>query len=270
MENFNPKWRDFPHFIIGITKEIWEDRRIALLEDCYHSDIIVRGAGGLKIGCQAVIDDTLAKMAAFPDLQILAEDVIWSGGDDSHYLSSHRTVPPHGLKGGAPLNIGYTPYLFKSKEWAEKILNGPIFDEMFENLAKESGVRAFAAAGARSGRAIQTTKGPIVKPEDLKGYRLRIPPIDMFRAAFEPLGVKVVPMGLSDVYLAMSRGMYTAVHAHIAPPSGASTSSAAEMHARSSTPAVGRHRRGDPSQVRVEQPGTQDPQARVGRRIIVE
>ncbi len=110
------------------------------------------------------------------------------------------------LKGGAPLNIGYTPYLFKSKESAEKILNGPIFAEMFENLARESGVRAFAAAGARSGRAIQTTKGPIVKPEDLKGFRLRIPPIDMFRASFEPLGVKVVPMGLSDIYLAMSRG----------------------------------------------------------------
>jgi len=110
------------------------------------------------------------------------------------------------LKGGAPLNIGYVPYLFKNKEWAEKIMNGPIFDEMFESLARESGVRAFTAAGARSGRAIQTTKGPIVKPEDLKGFRMRIPPIDMFRAAFEPLGVKVVPMGLSDVYLSMSRG----------------------------------------------------------------
>ena len=92
MKNFDPKWQDFPHFIIGITKEIWEDRKIALLEDCYHRDIIVRAAGGIKIGCKAVIDDTLAKMAAFPDLQILAEDVIWSGSDDTHYLSSHRTV----------------------------------------------------------------------------------------------------------------------------------------------------------------------------------
>lgn len=92
MQNFDPKWRDFPHFIIGITKEIWEDRGIHLLETCYAPDIVVRGAGGLKIGNQAVIDDTLAKMAAFPDLQILAEDVIWSGGDDSHYLSSHRSV----------------------------------------------------------------------------------------------------------------------------------------------------------------------------------
>lgn len=109
------------------------------------------------------------------------------------------------LKGGGPLNIAYTPYLFKSKEWAEKILNGPIFAPMFEDLAKESGVRVFAAAGARSGRAIQTIKGPITKPDDLKGMRLRIPPIGMFKDAFEGLGVKVVPMGLSEVYLALSR-----------------------------------------------------------------
>jgi TRAP-type C4-dicarboxylate transport system substrate-binding protein len=77
---------------------------------------------------------------------------------------------------------------------------------MFENLAKESGVRAFAAAGARSGRAVQSIKGPVMKPEDLKGMRLRIPPIDMFRAAFESVGVKPVPMGLADVYQALSRG----------------------------------------------------------------
>jgi predicted ester cyclase len=92
MKNFDPKWRDFPHFVIGITKEIWEDRQIALLDTCYAPDIVVRAAGGMKLGNQAVIDDTLAKMAAFPDLQILAEDVIWSGGDDQHYLSSHRSV----------------------------------------------------------------------------------------------------------------------------------------------------------------------------------
>ena len=27
MRGFDPKWRDVPDFIIGITKEIWEDRR---------------------------------------------------------------------------------------------------------------------------------------------------------------------------------------------------------------------------------------------------
>lgn len=92
MKNFDPKWQDFPHFIIGITKEIWEDRQINLLDTCYAPNIIVRSAGGMKIGNQAVIDDTLAKMAAFPDLQILAEDVIWSGSQTQHYLSSHRSI----------------------------------------------------------------------------------------------------------------------------------------------------------------------------------
>jgi TRAP-type transport system periplasmic protein len=110
------------------------------------------------------------------------------------------------LKGGAPLNISYVPYLYKSKAKATEIMNGPIFKEMYENLAQQSGLRIFAVAGARSPRAIVTTKGPIKKPEDLKGLRLRIPPIEMFRGMFEQLGVKVVPLGLNDVYMAISRG----------------------------------------------------------------
>ncbi len=110
------------------------------------------------------------------------------------------------LKGGAPLNISYVPYLYKSKAKATEIMNGPIFQEMYENLAKQSGLRIFAVAGARSPRALLTTKGPINKPEDLKGLRLRIPPIEIFRGMFEALGVKAVPLGLNEVYMALSRG----------------------------------------------------------------
>jgi hypothetical protein len=29
MEGFDPKWTSPEHYIIGITKEIWEERRIA-------------------------------------------------------------------------------------------------------------------------------------------------------------------------------------------------------------------------------------------------
>ena len=34
MRGFDPKFRDFPDYIVGITKEIWEDRGIASLESC--------------------------------------------------------------------------------------------------------------------------------------------------------------------------------------------------------------------------------------------
>ena len=87
-----PRYPDVPSYILGVTREIWEDRGIASLRRSYAPDIVVRGAGGLTIGNQPVIDATLAKMATFPDLRILAEDVIWCGAANGHALSSHRSV----------------------------------------------------------------------------------------------------------------------------------------------------------------------------------
>lgn len=110
------------------------------------------------------------------------------------------------LKGCSALNISYLPYLFKNKRYAEEIMNGPILAEFYDQCAKAAGVRIFAVGGDRSPRALVTTKGPIRKPEDLAGMRLRIPPIPIFRDTFEKVGVKVVPLGLNEVYMAISRG----------------------------------------------------------------
>ena len=54
--------------------------------------MILSNAGCMKIGNDSVINGTLAKMAAFPDIEILAEDVIWSGDPNGRYLSSHRSI----------------------------------------------------------------------------------------------------------------------------------------------------------------------------------
>jgi tripartite ATP-independent transporter DctP family solute receptor len=110
------------------------------------------------------------------------------------------------LKGGAPLNVAYVPYLFKSKAGAEKVVNSPVFQELYDNLAKESGVRIFAVYGARSPRAIQNRVRAITKPEDLKGLKIRIPPIDGIRTAFDTMGAKPVILGLGDTYNAIERG----------------------------------------------------------------
>jgi tripartite ATP-independent transporter DctP family solute receptor len=110
------------------------------------------------------------------------------------------------LKGGGPLNVVYVPYLFKNKQVVPEIVNGPLFQEMYDTLAKESGVRVFAAYGSRLPRAINTTKGPIVKPADVKGLKLRVPPIEIIRATWEKLGAKPVVLGLGDIYMGISRG----------------------------------------------------------------
>ena len=92
MKGFDPKFRDFPDYIVGITKEIWEDRGIATLHDYYSPDIVVRMPGSVSTGNQGVIGATMATLAEFPDRTLLGEDVIWSGTPEDGMLSSHRIL----------------------------------------------------------------------------------------------------------------------------------------------------------------------------------
>lgn len=92
MQGFDPKFKDFPDYIIGITKEIWEDRGIATLHQYYSDDIVVRSPASVVVGNQNVIGATMATLAEFPDRTLLGEDVIWSGTPEGGMLSSHRLL----------------------------------------------------------------------------------------------------------------------------------------------------------------------------------
>lgn len=92
MQGFDPKWRDFPDYIFGITQEIWEGRGLASLTQYYAPDIVVRMPGGISFGNQGVIAATMATLSEFPDRRLLGEDVIWSGSPEAGMLSSHRIL----------------------------------------------------------------------------------------------------------------------------------------------------------------------------------
>lgn len=90
MKGFSDRFVDFPDYIVGITKEIWEDRGLATLHDYYAPDIIVRSPSSVVVGNQDVISATMATLAEFPDRTLYGEDVIWSGSPEEGMLSSHR------------------------------------------------------------------------------------------------------------------------------------------------------------------------------------
>ena len=92
MKGFDAKFRDFPDYIVGITREIWEDRGIATLHQYYAEDIVVRSPASVVTGNQGVIAATMATLAEFPDRVLLGEDVIWSGTPEEGMLSSHRII----------------------------------------------------------------------------------------------------------------------------------------------------------------------------------
>ena len=89
---YSNKWTDFPDYIIGITKEIWEDRGTETLNRYYAPDIPVRSPMGIQMGNQAVIASTMATCHEFPDRELFAEDVIWSNDPEHGHLSSHRLL----------------------------------------------------------------------------------------------------------------------------------------------------------------------------------
>ena len=92
MKGFDTKFADFTDYILGITKEIWEDRCLSTLNDYYADDIIVRSPTSIVVGNKEVIGSTMATLAEFPDRTLLGEDVIWSGTPEKGMLSSHRIL----------------------------------------------------------------------------------------------------------------------------------------------------------------------------------
>ena len=92
MQGFDARFADLPDYILGITKEIWEDRGIATLRRYYARTLAVRSPASIVVGNEGVIAATMATLAELPDRLLLGEDVIWCGDETSGFLSSHRLL----------------------------------------------------------------------------------------------------------------------------------------------------------------------------------
>jgi hypothetical protein len=101
MKGFDPRFTDLPDYILKCTAQIWEGRDIAALDWHYGEDLVVRTPAGISRGNAAGKVNTMATLSEFPDRQLLGEDVIWCGDDQSGFLSSHRILSTATHKGGA-------------------------------------------------------------------------------------------------------------------------------------------------------------------------
>ncbi len=105
MQGFDPKFRDFPDFVLGLSEEIWEGRGLgAKLRHYCHADIIQRTPIGILFGTEAAVAEAMSMQVAFPDRRILGEDVIWSGSPSVGMLGSHRGLVLASYAGGGPFD----------------------------------------------------------------------------------------------------------------------------------------------------------------------
>ncbi|MEM9972589.1 MAG: ester cyclase [Pseudomonadota bacterium] len=87
---FDERWASEEDFILGITREIWEDRGIHTLTHYYGPGLIVRSPASVVRGNGGIIAGTQATLAEFPDRELPGEDVIWAEVSQTSFLSSHR------------------------------------------------------------------------------------------------------------------------------------------------------------------------------------
>ena len=93
MKDFDPHFKDLPDYILGITREIWEDRGVGpKLKRYYADDVLVRAPSGILTDNTSVTAATLQTLHEFPDRQLVGEDVIWHGDEDQGFISSHRLI----------------------------------------------------------------------------------------------------------------------------------------------------------------------------------
>ncbi|MET0508285.1 MAG: TRAP transporter substrate-binding protein [Burkholderiaceae bacterium] len=97
------------------------------------------------------------------------------------------------------------PYLLRDVEHFKKVYYGSAGAEFFEEIAKKTSFRLIGA-GYRGARWLTTNK-PVSKPDDIKGLKLRTPPLKMYRMTWELLGASPVPMGVAELFTSMQQGV---------------------------------------------------------------
>ena len=103
------------------------------------------------------------------------------------------------------LGVFELPYLFRSREHMIKVMDGPIGDEL-AGLVLPKGIRNLVYAD-HGFRVITNNVRPIVKPEALKGLKIRTPPTKLRIRIFNAYGAAATPLPFPELFMAMQTGV---------------------------------------------------------------
>jgi tripartite ATP-independent transporter DctP family solute receptor len=106
------------------------------------------------------------------------------------------------------LNVMNLPFLFRDTAHMQKVIDGPIGQELLDKVTNNPQTRlvglCWMDAGARS---LYDTKKPIRSIEDLKGMKVRVMGNPMFVDMMNALGGNGVAMGYDQVFNALQTGV---------------------------------------------------------------
>ena len=106
------------------------------------------------------------------------------------------------------INVVNMPFLFKNMAQAERMMDGPIGQELLDKITANANAGLVALCWMNSGsRSLYNRKHPIKTVEDLKGLKFRVIGNPIFIDMMNALGGNGVAMGYDQVFSALQTGV---------------------------------------------------------------
>ncbi len=105
-----------------------------------------------------------------------------------------------------PLDIFIMPFIFRNREHANAVIEGPVGKELFENYRKASGNRILSIF-EWGDRAIFNNKRPVNHPDDMKGIKIRVPKNAVMVDTYNAFGATATAIDWGELYSALQQGL---------------------------------------------------------------
>jgi tripartite ATP-independent transporter DctP family solute receptor len=106
------------------------------------------------------------------------------------------------------INVINMPFLFKNTAHANKMMDGPIGQELLDKITASPNANLVALCWMDSGaRSLYNTKHPIKGIEDVKGLKFRVIGNPIFVDMMNALGGNGISMGYDQVFSALQTGV---------------------------------------------------------------
>jgi tripartite ATP-independent transporter DctP family solute receptor len=159
---------------------------------------------------ERVAKEVKEKTSGRIDIQVFPNSQLGSGKDMIEAVSAgalQMTTDGAGALGAflPQLSVIEAPYLWRNAAHMAKAAGTPLFAKMNDDLVAKRGMRMLNIT--YYGKRHLTTGSKAVRtPADMVGFKLRVPPVDTFRAMAEAWGARATPIAFGELYLALSQG----------------------------------------------------------------
>jgi tripartite ATP-independent transporter DctP family solute receptor len=159
---------------------------------------------------ERIAKDVKEKSGGRIDIQVSANSQLGSGKEMIEMVSSgglQMTTDGAGALGAFLLQLSVieVPYLWRDAAHMAKAAGTPLYAKLNDDLVAKRGMRMLNVTYYGK-RHLTTGSKSVHTPADMVGFKLRVPPVDTFRAKAEAWGARATPIAFGELYLALSQG----------------------------------------------------------------